>query len=177
MERHRLTAHIGKSEGFTLFELLVVLVIVALAAGIAAPRWVAALPGLQMTAAARKTAAIFRYAGSSAMAEQRIYSVSLTIAPGILALAPVMDPDDFGRSDESPESDGIKTYQLPDDIVIQRAFNGMGEAASDRLTVFFYPDGGNSGAKLLLAGSRGRRLEIDLDFITGDVRIRDAAQG
>ncbi|MGD8252418.1 MAG: prepilin-type N-terminal cleavage/methylation domain-containing protein [Desulfobacterales bacterium] len=177
MERPRLRTALGSVGGFTLFEILVVLVIIALAAGIAAPRWVAALPGIQMASAARRTAAIFRYAGSSAVSEQRVYSVSVATAPGTLSLAPVMEPGGFGPKGESPESEGIKTYQLPDDIVIQGAFNGMGERAIDLLTVFFYPDGGNSGAKLVLAGTRGRRLEIDLDFITGDVKIRDASQG
>lgn len=154
-----------------------VLTIIGLVAGLAAPRWLAALPGVQLTTAARKAAALLRHAGDRAVSEQTLQRVTWDLATNTLEMArlepevsllPAEEPD-LSRAPSPPV-----VLPLPAEIFIRRAEDGLGQPQSDRLRIFFFPAGGNTGARVLLENSQGRQLAVQLDFITGEVII-DAA--
>jgi general secretion pathway protein H len=162
--------------GFTLLELLVVLVLIGLAAGLAAPRWLAALPGVQLTTAARKTAALLRYAGNRAVSEQALYQAMVDLEHKTVALSRLdtggvlLPPGPTAPAQDHPPPEVL---QIPAEISIAQAADGLGERQVERLKIFFFPGGGNSGGSLTLSNTRGRQLFIQVDFITGAVRIKE----
>ncbi len=161
--------------GFTLFELLVVLVIVGLVTAVVAPRWVAALPGIQLTTAARKTAAMLRHAGNQAVAEQKIYRGVILLEEHKVSVYRIETDVWWAATVNSGEEDSpLSTFELPEGVRFDSAHNGLGGAAEpDRLNIFFYPGGGNSGGQVAMANERNRRLIIQTDFITGSVRVSE----
>jgi type II secretion system protein H len=160
--------------GFTLLELLVVLILIGLAAGFAAPRWLASLPGVQLASGARKTAALLRHAGDRAVSEQTLQRVIVDLANHTLELSR-LESDDSLLPPEDPALEGAASppvvLPLPEEVFVESAENGLGQPQFDRLGVFFFPSGGNTGARLTLTNTRGRRLVVQLDFITGQVKI------
>lgn len=178
MERPRLRTRRyvpgNRERGFTLFELLVVMLIVGLATAVVAPRWVAALPGVQLSTAARKTAAVLRYAGNRAAAEQQIFKATVSLWERRVSLYRITLPTAGRETDPQADTDTlVSAYALPEDVTVASAVNGAGDPEPDRLNVFFYPDGANSGGQITLANDRDRRLVIHVDFITGAVRVSE----
>ena len=167
------------SGGFTLLELLVVLLLIGLVAGLAAPRWLAALPGVQLSTAARKTASLLRHAGDRAVSEQTLQQVTVDLAAGTLELFR-LEPDIRLLPAEGPDSSEAPSQpvvlRMPAEIFIQRAENGLGQPEIDRLRIAFFPFGGNTGARVTLGNSQGRQLVVHLDFITGEVTINAAGE-
>jgi type II secretory pathway pseudopilin PulG len=160
-------------------ELLVVLVLIGLVAGLAAPRWLAALPGVQLTTGARKTAALLRHAGDRAISEQTLQRVTVDLAANTLELARLepdirlLPPAEPGF----PEASALPVVlPMPPEILILRAEDGLGQPQVDRLRIFFFPSGGNTGARVTIGNSQGRQLVVHLDFITGEVTINAARE-
>ncbi|MFZ7126504.1 MAG: prepilin-type N-terminal cleavage/methylation domain-containing protein [Desulfobacterales bacterium] len=182
MERHRLNVggfspgSVGLPHGFTLIELLVVLVLIGLAVGFAAPRWVAALPGVQLSTSARKAAAMLRYAGTRAVSEQAVYKAVIDMESRSIDLTRVdegrrlLPPE---RDEEEDVSADTESLLMPEAVDIERAADGWGQEQIDRLNIFFFPRGGNSGGWMVLAHESGRRLVIRVDSITGAVKVRE----
>lgn len=138
------------ASGFTLLELLVVLTLVGLILGLAAPRLSAGVPGVSARAAVRDVAALLQTARNRAVTEQR---------PVIVAV------DGEGRS-LALDDDRLRL-----DPEVELAVVG---ARSEAAELRFYPDGSTSGASLRL-GRPGHRYRVELDWLTGRVRIETEA--
>ncbi|MDR3529057.1 MAG: prepilin-type N-terminal cleavage/methylation domain-containing protein [Rhodopila sp.] len=126
--------------GFTLIEMIIVIVILALVAGLVLVRQPWHSAGLDTDATVRALSNALRLARSRAIAQDREIVV-VTAASGFSV-------------------DGGAAWLLP-----------SGEALS--LTrVIFTPDGGSSGATILLAAGP-RRIAVDVNWLTGRVRARE----
>jgi general secretion pathway protein H len=166
--------------GFTLLELLVVLLLMGVFAAFVLPRVGGSLPGLQLRTAARKMAATFRYATQRAMTEQMTYAVRLNNEAGVVTLATVpvsgvLSADPYPET--ATQSSTLDRWQLPEEIRMRFPLDRSDQTAGDDYVIFFYPDGSGSGGAVRLAASNGRQMEIQTDFITGEATIRDVAQG
>ncbi len=153
--------------GFTLLELLVVLVLATLMLSLVVPRFAAVVPGVELKSTAQKTASLLRYARSRAMAESRLITFSLDPEAHGLRLSgrdePVLLPATLSLtlSDEG-------SLALGNEILMPQAAGTSLPAPSIR----FYPGGGSSGGSLLLSGPSGR-YRIEVDWLTGGVHIDD----
>ena len=165
--------------GFTLLELLVVLVLVGLFAAFVLPRAGGSLPGLQLRTAARKVAATFRYATQRAMTEQVAYAVRLDDDAGVVMLSPVPAsnriPPEPGPGETAP-AHNLDRWQLPQEVRLVFPLDRGSQTAGDDYVIFFYPSGGGSGGAVRLAVAADRQMEIQTDFVTGATTIRDVAQ-
>ncbi len=140
--------------GFTLLELLVVIVVLGLALGLVSGRAPHASPGFRLDRAATRVADALRLARSQAIARDRPVAVVVDPLRGTLRVgaAPV--------------------WHFPAGVTIA-AGAGAGAAPTDGpaerpVLVVFAPDGTAAGGPVVLAAARLRRA-IGADWLTGRV--------
>jgi general secretion pathway protein H len=142
----------NRIRGFTLVELLVVLAIAALAMSAVPPLFSAAMPGVEMKAAARRTVSSLRLARELAI--RRGTDVALIV-------------DVEQRRLELP---GHKTLTLPTrlDVTLEAADREMLD--DRRGAIRFFPDGSSTGGRIILShGESG--YQVGVIWLTGRVRM------
>ena len=139
--------------GFTLIEMLVVLVIMGLAYAMTAPMFSAGVSGADLKAAARQVAAGLRKARSEAVTHK--YEVALN-----------MDV----KQRQFQLSGDKQIYHLPGKIDV-KLFTAQSELVNAQTgAIRFYPDGSSTGGRVTLF--RGdSKYEVDVDWLTGRVKI------
>lgn len=174
--------------GFTLLELVVVLVIVGLMVALVVPRLTGPMANLDLKTAAKKVSASLRYARSRAATEKAVYVALFDFDHNRLTVIDTpLTMNDFlvrkraeieqalisrlGREQDGP--DRGKTFQPPDGVRFEKGNAANRTVASGFLPVFFFPTGASSGGTIVLANRRDRRYDIMIDFITGMVRLSE----
>ena len=161
--------------GFTLLELLVVLVIISLMSALVAPKISGSMMNLKLKTASKKVSAALRYSRSNAVSEKRTYATAFDFDNNRLSI--LTSPIDDGENDEEPAEDEKestpipKVYDLPEGIRFEKGVVGNEEADSGLFQVLFFPNGSSSGGHVILTNDRGRSYQIRVDFITGVVRL------
>jgi general secretion pathway protein H len=169
--------------GFTLLELLVVVVIITLMSALVAPRILGSLAHMNLKTEAKRMAAAMRYARSQAVSEQATYVASFDLAAERLTVARVeaekaadtppaaADGENGGgaSSEAGNPPPAPLVYTLPEGIVLQKTEAGNELFPDDELRIEFYPDGNSSGGEILLADERDKRYIVWVDFISGTV--------
>lgn len=140
--------------GFTLLELLLVLVIAAAGYAMVVKLSAGGVSGAELKSAARSVAAGLRDARGTAIARQE--STALTL--------------DVER--RSMEVDGARSRALPRRLEL-KLYTAQSEIVDDkRGAIRFYPDGSSTGGRVTLA-SGDRKLLVDVDWLTGRVSIKE----
>jgi general secretion pathway protein H len=146
--------------GFTLIEMTVVLLIVAIGLTLAVPLIEGGFDSREVRRAARQIA--------STMVHCRVEAVSKAEPQGLVINAErnMISTSDWGR-----------WAVLTDRAIIEKVDGGspLGDGA---VQVLFYPNGSTSGADVVVASRRDRgrdRLRITLDPLVGTVRVEDAS--
>lgn len=137
-----------RSSGFTLLELLVVLVLMALVTGVAVPLLSAAMPGVQLKSAVRDVLAGLRQAREQAILTQKPAALTIDVSKRTIWL-----------------SDRRGEKRLPKDIQITLVVAGSAEGAQQGSFVF-YPDGSSTGGHVILSLD-GSKYRINVDWLTG----------
>ncbi|TVQ86573.1 MAG: type II secretion system protein GspH [Chromatiaceae bacterium] len=141
--------------GFTLVELLVVLAIAGLMLALTPPLIGAALPGVELKGAARRTAAALRLTREIAIAEGRSAAWVLDLTGRRYHL----DGDTRGG-------------RLPAGIELQLTA-AEAELQSETLGgIRFFPDGSSTGGRVVLQRA-GRGYQVGVNWLTGRVLIAD----
>ena len=146
--------------GFTLIEMTVVLVIIAIGLTLAVPLIEGGFDSREVRRAARQIA--------STMVHCRVEAVSKAEPQGL-----VINPE----RNMIATSDRGRWAVLTDRAIIEKVEGGsvLGDGA---VQVLFYPNGSTSGADVVVASRRDRgrdRLRITLDPLVGTVRVQDAS--
>ncbi|MBN1830325.1 MAG: GspH/FimT family pseudopilin [Deltaproteobacteria bacterium] len=184
MERHRELASDREMQrrfrgagGYSLFELLVVLIIIGMAAALVTPRITGTLSSTNLKTAVKKIAAVLRYARSQAVAEERVVTVRFDLDARSVSFDASKDANSAAGEDAAGEkkSARVKEYVLPDKIVIEKVRIGEDAIDSGMATITFFPAGTSTGGTLVIADDRERRFQISVDFITGSVVIAEGA--
>ena len=163
------------SSGFTLFELLIVILIISLISALVMPRMASSLPGVQLKSTTRAVAASLRYARSRAVYESTPYIAIFDSTQNFLAVEPIETPMD------AAESDGIrkilnmsgleKLYEFPAGIDFDVVNDNAADQDPDVFAIFFFPGGDSTGGKIVLQNLRRKHYTITVDTITGSVEI------
>ena len=176
--------------GFTLLELIVVLVIISLMSALVVPRLVGPMGNLDLKTAAKKISASLRYARSQAAAEKTIYLALFDFDNNSLVIVnPSPTNGDFSvdnqetmekmleeRRDQEKDHPGrLKTYKLPDGVKLAKGVSKEGQFNSGIFPVFFPPSGGSSGGEITVVNRQGRQYKLSVDFITGTVQLSEVA--
>lgn len=145
----------GSAAGFTVFELIVVLILLAAVAAVVMPSFSGGLRSLEVTTSARDLVTHMRVARSRAISHQRVYRVVLREKQGEQASYSLTN--DYGQE--------IKTVPLPEGT----SFLTPAEQMPYRFS--FYPDGSSSGGEFRLQSEKGLQLYVVVDSITGLGRV------
>jgi prepilin-type N-terminal cleavage/methylation domain-containing protein len=148
-----------QDQGFTLLELMIVLLVISLTLAVAYPSLSRATSSIHLRSTARDILNTFRYAREKAVTEQTGMRVTVDRDKQELVLT-----DDLG--------DGSRTYLLPGDVKIQRMVFAGNEVVEGPMLVRFLPNGSSENVEVLLkAPKTGSYLRVVTDPITGGARV------
>ncbi len=170
---------------------MIVLVVMALALGLAGPRVSKQMTLLHLRTTAKKIAASLRWAHSQALSTGKTYNVVFDCGGGRLIIsdyAAAPEPEAPGQAPAGQDSAAteneaslwkpeLKVFELPDDIYFSRVEIGdVIDANPDRDRIYqmtFFPDGTSMGGEILVADDQRRSYAIAVDFLTGMVSLEE----
>jgi general secretion pathway protein H len=145
-----------RSQGFTLLELLIVLVIIVLGFSVVALNLSSGTGALEHKATVRDVVSALRYARGQALMAHQEMTVSFDLANNVYKVS--------GRDEQ---------YKIPDSIAVtlvtaQSELTGEGQG-----NVRFFADGSSTGGRVVL--DRGEKsMQIDINWLTGQLEVEDA---
>jgi len=156
--------------GFSLFEMIVVLIIISLMTVLVVPQLAGTLMKMNAKTSAKKVAAALRYARSRAVAEKIPYVSVFDLEASRMA---VMDYRQWAEISESGKSffaadAGTKIYDLPDGVHFEKKSRDDREMS---FQIAFYPTGAGTGGEIVIADEQDRKYTVHTDFITGAVEV------
>lgn len=141
-----------KSRGFTLVEVMVVMIIVALIMGMVATSMSHSISSAEARAAARELVASLRYTRARAILDksERVFEVN--------------------TDERSYQAPGRELVELPEgvDITITTARSEI--TAEDVAGIRFFPDGGSTGGHIELTINE-REYRINVAWLTGETSL------
>lgn len=141
--------------GFTLLELLVVLALMAMIYGLAAPMISAGMPGTELKGATRQLAAGLRKARSLAVTQKQEAVLTLDVEQRRFTL-----------------TGDKREYALPTKLELS-LYTAQSELLRDKVgAIRFYPDGSSTGGRITVAFGE-RKFHVNVDWLTGQVAIHD----
>jgi prepilin-type N-terminal cleavage/methylation domain-containing protein len=153
-----------RSSGFSLLELIIVLFIGSLLVLLAAPTLTKSLHHMEFKSAVKRTSAILRMCRSDAVNKRKVYLVDFDTESNLVG---VLSAE---KGEDKPKAQ--KSYPLPREIRMEKI--DVGKTLFDvSLPAFeFYPNGGSNGGTATFRGRDGGGYAIDVDGLTGTVKIR-----
>lgn len=143
----------GKNQGFTLLELLVVLVIGILMISLVPPLLSGPGETAQLRGAVRQLVAALRYARDEAVIEQREATLTLDLSRRGFYV-----------------TGSAREHLLPEDLSI-RLFTAQSELLDDASgSIRFFPDGSSTGGRIELANQR-LAYGVDVNWLTGAIKV------
>lgn len=160
----RLSSRVRQT-GFTLLELLVVLVLLGIIAVLVAPGLGGSLENGKLKTASRELLAALRVQRSEAIAQGRIITLRFT-----------SDESNY-RIDGEPVnlSEGLSVVYQSATGAVSQGVQGSALPVTGNNDLAFYPDGSSSGALLQLRLGEGLRY-IRIDWLTGAVSLLDSLE-
>ena len=147
--------HARAQRGFTLLELMLVLVIAAASYVLVIRFTGSGVSGAELKSAARTVAAGLRAARSDAIATQDSASLMLDLERRVIQV-----------------SGSHRPYALPDRVDL-KLYTAQSEIVDERQgAIRFYPDGSSTGGRVTIA-SKERQFLVDVDWLTGRVTIKE----
>jgi type II secretion system protein H len=165
--------------GFTLLELLIVLVLIGLTAAVVAPRLSGTHDKLPLGTAAKHLSALMRLARSNAVTRGQTVVVYAEPETSRIVMAAATNRAHADQINENKKEasgsvaliDPRHAYHLPRGITLSRVVSEGGMRLEDAAIALFYPIGNSSGGQVVLTDAAGRRKIITIDTITGLVTI------
>ena len=147
----------ARTRGFSMLELLLVLVLLVLAYGLATPV-VANLSGAgDLKASARTIASALKRTRNAAIAARQETPLTFDLESRTMTF-----------------TGDVKPVQLSAKLDLQ-LYTVEQELTSDKIAAIrFYPDGSSTGGRVTI-GKDARKFEIDIDWLTGRIQINQPA--
>jgi type II secretion system protein H len=181
LDFHRFAAGKPKQCGFSLFELLVVLVIISLMSAMVLPKLTGRLSSLTLKTSAKNVAAALRHARNSAATEKIPFISDFYLKESRLHIFSVARPETDPEITEAKIQKDAKSvdydYELPAGIRFLDNDPDPKQAGNVKLSVFFFPNGSSSGGEIAVVNEDGRMYLLRIDLITGCVSIAEAKKG
>lgn len=160
-----------KNKGFSLVELIVVLVLIGLSVSLVAPSLSRFSKTIELKAAAKKVSGVLRYCRSEAVNKGQIYQVFFDSNLREVRVQSMASTGEKGEEEKAEGKVSPKTYSLPDEIHIKEVKVAPPQYPSDLPTIEFYPNGGSNGGSIILDSQNRQGYRIKVHFLTGIVEI------
>jgi len=147
-----------RNTGFSLLELILVLVVMCLVAAMTFPAMLRGRTAFHLRAVGRDVINSMRYARETAVTEQKVMVVQVNSQEQRLTVS-----DDVG--------DGARSFTPPADVKMQGVTDAGDPVSPGPLTIRFFPNGSAETAQIVLQSETGATLKIGMDAITGAARI------
>lgn len=178
----------NRISGFTLIELIIVLVLLSVATGLVVPRLAGSLGRMNVESTARRISSALRFARSHAVTEKIPYLAIFDMDTNILSVSASPMPGETEPDEEDPDDGGPdnaeigspqepRVYIFTEGIRLKECVTLDGETVTNGVFVMgFFPGGGTTGGKVILHDEKDRVYSIVLDRITGSVKIHDSGE-
>jgi general secretion pathway protein H len=147
-----------RDAGFSLLELILVLVVMSLVLAVAYPSMSRGRTAFHLRAVGRDVISSFRLARETAVTEQRVMQVSVDAQAQQVTVS-----DDVG--------DSARSFRLPDDVKIVGLSSNGEEVAQGPWAIRFLPNGSSDDGQVLLKADTGAHFKIAIDSLTGAARM------
>lgn len=138
--------------GFSLLEIMIALVILALAVGVVGVGFARSSAGFRFDSAMQDLALSLREANARALRSGREIAVAIDVD---------------GRRYQLQEDQPVA---LPDGAGVRVISGGQVMNAARQPVIIFYPNGGSSGGSITLT-EQDRRATVSVDWLTGEVGV------
>jgi len=151
-----------KRRGFTLIEMVIVMVILGLSITLVTPYLSRFSRTVELRASAKKISGILRYYRSEAIQQGKVYQVLFDSNLREVRI----------QSRERTEEKALKNrYPLPAGVQIKELNIPAPQYPEDFPAIEFYPSGGSNGGSILLDSPDRKGFRISVHFLTGMVVI------
>ena len=158
-------------KGFSLIEVIVVLVILSLSIALVAPSLSRFSSTAELKATTKKLSAILRYYRSEAIHRGRVYHVLFDSDLNEVRIQPVLLTEPVEEGANKTESASPRIYGIPKGIRIREVKVESTQYISDFPTIEFYANGGSNGGTITLDNQDRQEFKIEVNFLTGSVTI------
>ena len=173
-----------KNKGFSLIEVMVVLILISLSMFLATPLLSGFSKTAELKGATKKISAILRYSRSEAVNRGKVYQVLFDSDLRQVNVQPIEEKEEDEEAkdgtkdgtkdvtkDEAKDEPKRKTYTLPKGVDIKEVKANSPQYPSDYAVIEFYPNGGSNGGTIRIDGQERQGYRIKIDFLTGVVSI------
>jgi len=158
-----------KKRGFSLLELMVVLILMSVTIALVAPSLSRLSRTVELKGAVKKVSAILRYCRSEAANRGQTYQALFDSN-----LREIRIQSTALKQEEDAKGEGKvfeKTYLLPEGIRMKGVNIPSSQDTSNLPRIEFYPTGGSNGGEIHLDTQDRRGYKIIVDFVTGTVKV------
>jgi len=162
-------------KGFTLIELMVVLIVLSLGIVLLFPSFGRMSQTVELKAAVKKIASILRYYRSEAVQKGLVFQVVFDGETREIRVRPVETESDKAGGEKSEEGTARdkERYLLPEGIQVKEIKIPVSRYSSDLPVIEFYPNGGSNGGSFVLERENSKPYRIQVNFLTGVVEIKE----
>ncbi len=173
----RRTVKVYGSAGFTLIELVGVMAIMVVLAGMLLPSFVRAQRDARLRASTRRVLAALNLARSTAIAEKTHARLEIDSRHGVFGMTTERRLEN-GETRFVPEVSSLGRAQvLPEGIHIGVPVSALRAISSRENFITFYEDGRADEMVVVLRDDSGSQRTLSVDGMTGRVRLDDRAIG
>jgi type II secretion system protein H len=171
-----------RDRGFTLIELVIVLILLSLSVALVTPSLSRFYKRVELKTSAQKISGILRYFRSESIQKGKIHQVLFDEEAREVRVRALEREEREGEETEEEKGkrereEAIlmeKRYALPEGIRMKELEIPPPEVPSDLPAIEFYPTGGSNGGTLLLGTEEQKGFRIKVHFLTGMVEIEEA---
>ncbi|MBI5739480.1 MAG: GspH/FimT family pseudopilin [Nitrospirae bacterium] len=154
--------------GFTLIELIIVLIIIGLASGVVGLVISRSSGNFELKSISKELSAVMRLARNRAITEKRTYCFVIDINERMYNLSTDKREDDKDKEDTDDNEKIIRVVNKPFPKDLQMSVMG---GDSDSQIIEFFADGSSTGGVIEVSGEKGAVYHITVNRITGRVDV------
>lgn len=163
---------IKDSAGFSLFELIVVMVIIGLGSALVIPRFFGSFSSMEVNAAARKTVSALRYARNLAAYNSTPYQVAINTGAGLLSVEKIVIEGSISDT-RNIRLEQVQKITLGEGIMVQVDHFYRDDPENGIYQFLFFSSGASRTGNVVLSNSEGDIRRIVIDDVTGFARLED----